>query len=388
MRAGLWFNMTSRKSRDHGIEQIASTHRTIRQVAIDLTQETDMGMAELLDSKLGSLNFDEEDSYVLHLLGLEWQLLLEIGENGSSLWKDLLDQTTALQEAYPIPWVFWLEDMAAAYLKEHHNSLFDLASSPLVQAEEQQSEEKGNPYAEMQELSEKIKEGEDTFELEKERAELYMAFNLSQRAYDLFENMKEKADKPAHKADASLGLASILKADRQSEEALDAYQDALEIYEAAEDEEKMGEVYREVALLHMQDHNRDEALEFFLSSLESYKHAGNQKQVAITYRSIAFLQERRGKLEKAAIAFTKAIDAFDIEEDTLDCAKCYQHLGAVRQNQQKWPEALDSFQRALEVARKTDEEFLVQSLEDSVEDMEVKVKKASGKKGFFGKLFG
>ncbi|MDP5171375.1 MAG: tetratricopeptide repeat protein [Bacteroidia bacterium] len=108
-------------------------------------------------------------------------------------------------------------------------------------------------------------------------------------------------------------------------------------------------------------------------------------------RILARAQEELGNPQLAVEAYLEAGRHWaELGSYPLAAAKSFQHAGAINQNQLRWQEALEYFSTAIPFAEKAQDEFLVASLEDSVENMRLQAKKASekeAKKGFFGKLF-
>ena len=84
------------------------------------------------------------------------------------------------------------------------------------------------------------------------------------------------------------------------------------------------------------------------------------------------LWERKGDLNLSVEYYTLAAQNWELcaPEDSTAQAHIWHQAGAIRQNQQRYADALEAFRKALSFSRNTDDEFLVQALEDSVENME------------------
>ncbi|MEZ4847654.1 MAG: hypothetical protein R3B93_03305 [Bacteroidia bacterium] len=115
---------------------------------------------------------------------------------------------------------------------------------------------------------------------------------------------------------------------------------------------------------------------------------------AIAQNHIAVIHERKGNIEEPFLPTSKLRIIFPKRGKDKLTARAYQQVGMVRQGRFQWGLAMDAFKKALVEAQKTDDEFLILSLEDSIEQLEEKnakpepKKKEEKKKGFFGKLFG
>ena len=101
--------------------------------------------------------------------------------------------------------------------------------------------------------------------------------------------------------------------------------------------------------------------------------------------------EERGHPQEAIDSFLEAAAHFQARPDySLAAAKVYQQAAAICQNQFRWEEALQHFSAALPLAEQAENDMLIDSLQDSIENMKEQVRKkggASGKKGFLGRLF-
>lgn len=172
-------------------------------------------------------------------------------------------------------------------------------------------------------------------------------------------------------------------------EGLEALDIAAEQFEEMEEYEALGRTFNSASQIYQAMGKQVDALQHRMYAAESYREAGLHDKTGYQLRMAATLYEQKGKLDKAIGLLEESIDAYCAAEDHLEQARICQHIGSIRQRQMKWGEALKVYQKALPLAQGLAIPFLVESIEDSIRDMEEKTgAKPGGKKGLLGRLFG
>ncbi len=177
----------------------------------------------------------------------------------------------------------------------------------------------------------------------------------------------------------------ILLVRKEMEAAYQALEEARSYYKASNQGAELAEVLKDLTILFIHQRANDRAIKTAKKSIQLMSEYSPDTLHQRDHMQLARLLEQKGKLEDAILHYEQAAILCANEEHYSDMARCYQQIGAVRQNQLDWEQALEAFQKARDIALKTEDEFLISALEDSVSEMEKKVRK---KKGFLGKLFG
>lgn len=185
----------------------------------------------------------------------------------------------------------------------------------------------------------------------------------------------------------AMGAAYANKGDL--DEGLEAMDIAAEQFEEMEEYEALGRTFNSASQVYQAMGKQVEALQHRMYAAESYREAGLHAKTGYQLRMAATLYEQKGKLDKAIGLLEESIEAYGTAEESLEQARIYQHIGSIRQRQMKWEKGLEVYQKALPLAQELAIPFLVESIEDSIRDMEEKTgAKPGGKKGLLGRLFG
>ena len=198
-------------------------------------------------------------------------------------------------------------------------------------------------------------------------------------------------------AESYAGIAEIQYGDKDYVQASDSYQQAHDLFTQVGETERQAESAVRLARIYGHIAEYKSALDLQIEALDIYEGNGNHEETGLNSKRTAWYYERLGDLDDSVAQYEHAAKAYGKIEDFYEMARCYQQVGAIRQNQQKWELSQEGFEKALEYARKTEDDFLITALEDSVEDMKGRNKKKpkadsgdtdSGRRGFLGKLFG
>lgn len=154
-----------------------------------------------------------------------------------------------------------------------------------------------------------------------------------------------------------VNIGLIKSMDREtSEEALEAYHNALDIYENMEPDGELVTLYSNIASLLINNNDFSPALNYLQKALEISSELQSiplQRHAAV---NLGVLYKRMGSLDLAEEHFRKVI-AFDSVSETVDLARVCLNLGGVLNEQNRPEEALFYFEKCLAISTKLDSEI-------------------------------
>ena len=190
------------------------------------------------------------------------------------------------------------------------------------------------------------------------------------------------------KSHRNMGLIQAQHGDIDSsfehlEQALDGLEEAEEWDSLAYTHQQVADIFVKLQQIGDAVTHHQAAANFF-AEIKDFQSQGNN------YERMARLSQYKGHISSAVKYYQKAIEAFNQTENHKVIAETHQKLGALHQDQMNWSDALTSFQSALPHAESLEDDFLIESLKDSIENMQEKATAPEKKKGkgFFGSLFG
>jgi len=189
------------------------------------------------------------------------------------------------------------------------------------------------------------------------------------------------------KSHRNLGVLYINE--QEADLAFSHYGQALDDLEEAEAWESLAFTHEQVADVFVQLQQIDDAIEHHEAAAHFFDQSGNTRQQAFNYMRVARLYEYKGLPEKALQAYELARQGLEAAQDRKELLECLQKMGGLQQDQLNWQEALSHFQAALPLARALQDDFAIDALEDSIEEIQEKIEASTKKKkGLLGGLFG
>ncbi len=163
--------------------------------------------------------------------------------------------------------------------------------------------------------------------------------------------------------------------------------------------ETMGEYYEALARLLLHFKKNEEAIHSFEEAATAFQLANKPLLQGGVLTLIAKIWEGEGKYLKAIPYLQQATEAFkqsDEDSSAMQTADAHYQAAYLYEQEKQWENALAEYKAALPFAQKTDDEMMIASVEDSIEQCEEKLhsksksKKSSNnderKKSFLGKL--
>ena len=381
-------------TRDQVLEQLIAEKQELRHIAMNLVKDPVASLAQVLRDRIPEdILSGEKPKQAIHCLNLETSRLFEIVKGEAQLLENLETEAEAFTNEFPLLLVLWTDVFMLDIIEQQAPNFFAGAMGRFSFFSEKQDEELKNPYSLLTQNIHALSGESDASTSAKmcqEIAEIFEGFGQPEEAMNYYHQSLEYAQQcedKARMASAYLRTADLLKQEGDLIQALDAYQFSLENFQDIDNWEEAGAIHRKVADIQKRSGNLSEAMEQYKAAIYSFKQTDKQEEIAITHRYIGQLLERKGDLPKSIKYYETAIELFDTPAEK---AKTYQQIGAIHQDQLRWAEALDTFKNALPFAKKAEDKFLIEAIEDSIENMEEEVakKEKKGKKGLFGKLFG
>ncbi len=394
--------------RDELLESAINARADLQPVLLDLSKTQVASLSDALKEKVPIELQEAKELYALiHIANLEGSLLGEIINGEAKLIADLSQNGATLNEGnISYQSLYWI-DQHLYQLIEKDAPDFIAGMAGVFHFFNPRQNTKVTPYAELADLSKQLAEAEEGADqgpflarigqileasLRSQEASVY--FQKALEAGTLTENEKVLADCYA-------GFGNLMMAEQDMAQAMDNYEIALEKYIALEEALPEAEVRNRLARILSQTGDLSGAIKHQQVAFKTYRASEDQREAGLNGKRLAYFYEKRGDLDAAAKTYTLAAKIYDGIDDPYEVALCHQQCGAIRENQLQPAEALASFTAALEAAQISGNEYLIQALEDSVEDLQSKLKKKSskstsaskeddgkGRRGFFKKLFG
>lgn len=380
--------------RDELIEAAIANHPEFQPILLDLGKTVVSSFTETLAAKLPPELMETTDLFaVVHTVNLEGTLLSETLSGEAQLLASLETDLSALHSQYPFHHVLWVDRY---FYEQIENSLPEAVSRYPFQSGKAPST---NAYEQLKVHQEAISQGEAATGLSGTFAaigKIMQEASRPQEASIYFEKALEAGQIAGDEkalADAYLGIGNLLIADQDLMQAMDNYEIALEKYLALGD--KAGEIEARIWLARIvgQTGSYADAITHQKQVVEWFTQQNDLEAIGLNARRLAHFYERKGEMAETFATYELAAQTYLQLENFAESARSWQQIGGIRQARLEWAPALEAFQNALPAAQKSGDEYLLHAVEDSIEDMQSKVKKPKSgdsgkKKGFFGKLFG
>ncbi|MEL7530932.1 MAG: hypothetical protein AAFN10_06480 [Bacteroidota bacterium] len=392
--------------RDELLESAINARADLQPVLLDLSKTQVESLGEALKEKVPvELQAAKELSALIHIANLEGSLLGEAISGEPKLLADLAQNSAAINEGnISYQSLYWI-DQHLFQLIEQEAPAFVEAMAGVFHFFNPRKHSKETPYAELRELSQQLNNAEEGAEkgpILARIGQILEAALRSQEASVYFQKALEAGTLSGDEkvlADSYAGFGNLMMADQDMAQAMDNYEIALQKYITLEEALAEAEVRNRLARILSQTGDLSGAIKHQQIGFKIYRTSENQREAGLNGKRLAYFYEKRGNLDAAAKTYTLAANIYDAIDDPYEVALCHQQCGAIRENQLQAAEALTSFNAALEAANISKNEYLIAALEDSVEDLQAKLKKkgsksspneedGKGRRGFFKKLFG
>ncbi|MEL6591569.1 MAG: hypothetical protein AAFQ68_15875 [Bacteroidota bacterium] len=385
----------------------AINHTNLQPILLDLSKTQVQSLREALEQKIPeSILESNELSALIHIANLEGSLLSEQLSGEAKLLPYLAEQGVELAQQFPsFQRIFWIDQYLYTHLQSEAPTLLESLDGVFHFFNPKGAEQNDDPYAKIGALKAELdgkEEAADRGPLLIQIGQILEKALRTPEASLYFEQALEAASVAENDqvmADAYRGFGNLMMSEQDLAQAMDNYEIALEKYTALEAKADESEVRNRLARILSQMGDLSGAIKHQQAGFLLARESDDHRTIGLNAKRLAYFYEKRGDLDAAVKTYAVAADAYETLEEDYEVALCHQQRGAIRENQLQPAEALECFQAALAAARKSENEYLINALEDSVEDLEGKLKKKSpskanseeepsGRRGFFRKLFG
>ena len=146
-------------------------------------------------------------------------------------------------------------------------------------------------------------------------------------------------------------IGMVYQEQQQWREALAAYQRALKLQEQHGQQQTLGNTYHQIGMVHQYQQQWQQALAAYQHALELKEQHGQQHQLGITHHQIGMVHQEQRQWQQALDAYQRALVLKEQHGQQQTLGKTYHHIGMVHQYQQQWQQALVAYQRALELKK-------------------------------------
>ena len=173
-----------------------------------------------------------------------------------------------------------------------------------------------------------------------------------QQALDAYQHALEL--KEQHGQQHQLGsthhqIGMVYQEQQQWQQALDAYQHALELKEQHGQQHEMGSTHHQIGIVHQYQQQWQQALDAYQRALELQEQHGQQHKMGGTHHQIGTVYEEQQQWQQALEAYQRALELQEQHGQQHESGDTYHQIGMAYQEQQQWQQALDAYQRALEL---------------------------------------
>lgn len=390
--------LNDRRFRDELIDAFVNELPDFQHIVLELAPTQVSDLAEVLREKMPPEILESpETKWIIHVINLEASLYHEIWTGEPAFLAKLDQATETLQDEFPFITMIY----GNPYLLERMEK-----EAPIFWKALPFNEDFTDPESTTESVADKVKDLKTQLGKEKEAetqtslTQIYGDFGkiMFQRerpewALELIEEAlihREVASESKDVANALLVKGMCLIRQEELDEGLEWIDQAIDIYEEVEAYDELAKAYYLLGQLYQKSIDVKESVAYYRSAAEAAEAAEMWDYLASAHQVLARIQERLGDLRAASAHHAASARAFEKDEKPLEAARAWQQHGAVCQDQRNWQAALAGYEKALAIAREVDDDFFISALEDSISDMQEKVKskEKKKKKGFFGKLRG
>ncbi len=195
--------------------------------------------------------------------------------------------------------------------------------------------------------------------------------------------------------DAGIGSEQLSRMCQQTGDTMTAFEhlkSALSAYKGGEHWGELGATYQQIAQLLLQNGQVQEGVATLGNALEVYDLAEDPESKGFCHQSIARIQRTENNLEDAAYHYQLSVACFEVGGNHTQVADAYLQAGMLQEELEQFEDAMASYKKALVYAEQSEEETLMEGIQDSIEELEEdmmkrKPKDSNGSKGDNGGIF-
>ena len=144
-------------------------------------------------------------------------------------------------------------------------------------------------------------------------------------------------------------IGIVYQEQRQWQPALAAYQRALKLQEQHGQQHELGSTYHQIGRVYQEQQQLQPALDAYQRALELKEQHGQQHQLGNTYHQIGMVYQEQRQWQPALAAYQRALELQEQHGQQQALGQTHHQIGMVHQEQRQWQPALEAYQRALEL---------------------------------------
>ena len=180
-------------------------------------------------------------------------------------------------------------------------------------------------------------------------AALWLKLRDYPRALQTYQDVLKESSVRSYHGIVYHQIGMVYQYQQQWQQALDAYQRALELKEQHGQQHEMGSTYHQIGIVHQLQQQWREALAAYQRALELYEQHGQQHEAGDTHHNIGMVYQEQQQWQQALEAYQRALELYEQHGQQHESGGTHHQIGIVHQQQQQWQPALAAYQRALEL---------------------------------------
>ena len=178
-------------------------------------------------------------------------------------------------------------------------------------------------------------------------ASLWLELRLYPRALQTYRAILD--DRSAHSYHGIVyhDIGRVYQEQQQWQQALAAYQRALELKEQHSQQHELGSTYHQIGIVYQEQQQWQQALDAYQRALELKEQHEQQHQLGSTHHQIGTVYEEQQKWSEALDAYQRALELKNQHGQQHKMESTFHQIGRVYQEQQQWQQALNAYKSAL-----------------------------------------
>jgi tetratricopeptide (TPR) repeat protein len=186
-----------------------------------------------------------------------------------------------------------------------------------------------------------------------EQRQFNNAITYYQQALHIF----EAAGNDYSAATVYFQLGNVAGGQQSFKQAIAYYRKALQIFEAVGDFYKAASCYSNLGILAQQKQQFDNARDYYRQAIQIYEEIGDEYSTAGSYHNLGVIAEAEGKIEDAINFYYKSLQIKETAGNYYRAGSDYHCLGNIAVTQRQFDEAIAYYQKALQVYEAAGDEY-------------------------------
>ena len=176
-------------------------------------------------------------------------------------------------------------------------------------------------------------------------ASLWLELRAYPRALQAYQAVLDDPSARFHHGITCHNIGMVYQEQQQWQQALEAYQRALELKEQHGQQHQLGSTHHQIGIVYQQQQKWQQALDAYELALKLYE----QHELGGAHHQIGRVYQEQRQWREALTAYQRALKLQEQHSQQHQMGITYHNIGRVYQEQRQWQQALDAYQRALEL---------------------------------------